>query len=397
MPANNKRDFYEVLGVAKGATEDDIKKSYRRLAMKYHPDVNKASDAAEKFKEVKEAYEVLSDSQKRGMYDRFGHAGVTNGAGGGAGADPFGGGFGGFQDIFESFFGGAATGGGARRQPQRGADLKATLVLGFEEAVFGVEKELELTRHDTCPRCHGNRSEPGSEPTKCPTCNGSGEIRRVQQSIFGQFVNVMPCDRCRGEGRIVTNPCKECKGDGRIRITKHIAVTVPAGIDQSSQIRITGEGEPAPNGGVPGNLYVGIVIREHEFFRRHENDIVVDLPINMAQAALGDKLEVPTVDGPQEIEIPAGIQTGKIIRLAGKGVPFLRGGGRGDQLVNVSVTTPTRLTTEQKTLFEQLARSLPREEIGKKKSGRAPQRGQDDGRGGDDRDKGGFFSRFKGV
>lgn len=378
-----KRDYYEILGVTQTASADEIKKSYRRMAMKYHPDLNKESGAEEKFKEITEAYEVLSDQQKRAAYDRYGHSGVN----GGVGANPFEGfgGVGGFSDILEQFFTGVGSAGvgGQRRAPQRGADLKTTVTLTFEEAVFGTEKQIEINRFDTCPRCKGSRSEPGAETTRCPNCNGTGEIRRVQNSIFGQFVNVTTCDRCRGEGRIVTNPCKECRGEGRVRVTKPLMVTIPAGIDSSSQIRISGEGEAGPRGTLPGNLYVGIVIKEHPFFKRQDNNILLDLPLNMAQAALGDQLEVPTVDGPVEIEIKPGTQNGEVIRLKEHGVPFLKGAGRGDQLVTVRVVTPRKLTPEQKQLFEQLGRSLPREPIGKTNDKENP------------RDDKGFFGRIK--
>lgn len=357
-----KRDYYEILGVHQSASDDEIKAAYRKMAKKYHPDLNKEPNAAEHFKEVNEAYEVLSDRQKRSTYDRFGHAGMS-----GAGANPFEGfsGVGGFSDIFEQFFGGMAGSAGARRTVQKGADINTTLVLTFEEAVFGCEKEVEINRYDTCGRCKGNRSEPGAETTRCPNCGGSGEIRKVQNSIFGQFVNVTACDRCQGEGRIITNPCKECRGQGRVRITKRIMVKVPQGIDANSRIRITGEGEAGPRGTLPGNLNVGIVVKEHPLFKRVENNILLDLPLNLWQASLGDKLQVPTVDGqPLEIEIKPGSQTGDVIRLKEKGVPFLRGTGRGDQLVTLHIVVPKKLTEEQRTLLQKLAQTMPREPIG---------------------------------
>jgi molecular chaperone DnaJ len=370
-----KRDYYEVLGVSRSAGDDEIKKAFRNLARKYHPDVNKQAGAEEQFKEINEAYEVLSDRQKRAAYDRFGHAGMA-----GAGANPFEGfgGAAGFSDIFEQFFGGFAGAGGARRAtPQRGADIKTTLTLTFEEAVFGTEKEIEITRFDTCPRCKGGKSEPGSETIKCPECNGTGELRRVQNSILGQFVNVTSCTRCRGEGRIVTNPCKECRGDGKVKVTKRLMIKVPAGIDANSQIRYTGEGEAGPRGGMPGNLFVGINIKEHPVFRRRDNDILMDLPINVWQATLGDKIEVPTVDGIIEIEIKPGTQNGEVMRLREKGVPFLRSSGRGDQLITVKVVIPKKLTDEQRHLMQQLQKSMPREGLFK------------------DKDDKGFFGRIK--
>ncbi len=375
-----KRDYYEILGITQSANDDEIKAAYRRMAKKFHPDLNKEPNAADSFKEVSEAYEVLSDRQKRSTYDRFGHAGMS-----GAGANPFEGynGMGGFSDIFEQFFGGAAQT-GQRRAVQKGADINTTLVLTFEEAIFGSEKEVEINRYDTCGRCKGSKSEPGAETQRCPTCNGSGELRKVQNSIFGQFVNVTPCDRCQGEGRIVTNPCKECRGQGRVKITKRIAVKVPPGIDANSRIRISGEGEAGPRGTLPGNLNVGIVIKEHAVFRRVENNILLDLPLTIWQAALGDKLQVPTVDGqPMELEIKPGAQHGEVIRLREKGVPFLRGTGRGDQLVNINIVVPKKLTEEQRQLLLKLSQSMPREQIGQK------DRDKDK-----DKDDKGFFRRI---
>jgi molecular chaperone DnaJ len=349
LATQQKRDYYEVLGVARSASDDDIKKAFRRLARQYHPDVNKDKDAEARFKEINEAYEVLSDPQKRQMYDQFGHAGPNMGAG--AGFGDFG--FGGFSDIFQTFFGGQA-GGGGRRGPQRGSDLRYNLTLTFEEAVFGCEKELEIPRADTCTVCHGSGAEPGTEPSRCPNCNGTGELRRVQQSIFGQFVNVVMCDRCQGEGRVITTPCHECHGGGRVRVTKHVTLKVPAGVDTGSQIRLTGEGEAGPRGGANGNLYVAITVRKHSYFERDGQDILYTLPINFAQAALGDEVEVPTVDGSVLMKIPAGTQSGKVFRLKEKGVPNLRGAGRGDQHVYVKVVTPTDLSAKERELFEQL-------------------------------------------
>ncbi|MBV9120019.1 MAG: molecular chaperone DnaJ [Chloroflexi bacterium] len=350
MAAASKRDYYEVLGVARGANDDDIKKAFRRLARQYHPDVNKEKDAEDRFKEINEAYEVLSDPQKRQLYDQFGHEGPRMGAG--AGFGDFGN-FGGFSDIFQTFFGGQA-GAGQRRGPQRGADLRYNLTLSFEEAVFGAETELEIPRADTCSSCKGSGAEPGTEPSRCPNCNGTGELRRVQQSIFGQFVNVVMCERCQGEGRVITTPCHECRGAGRIRVTKHVSLKVPAGVDTGSQIRLTGEGEAGPRGGPNGNLYVAITVKKHPYFERDGQDILYTLPINFAQAALGDEIEIPTVDGKVMLKIPAGTQSGKVMRLKDKGVPNLRGGGRGDQHVYVKVVTPTEISAKERELLEQL-------------------------------------------
>lgn len=349
-----KRDYYEVLGIARGASDEEIKKAFRKLAFQYHPDRNREDGAEARFKEVSEAYEILSDPEKRANYDRFGHA--ANGSPfGGQGFDPFAG-FGGFGDIFETFFGAAA--GNTRRGPQRGSDLRYDLSITFEEAIFGCEKELEIPRTETCSLCHGTRAEAGSNPTKCTSCNGTGEVRRVQQSLFGQFVNVTPCGRCNGEGRIITNPCMRCRGTGRERTVRKLMVRVPAGVDDGQQIRLSGEGEIGGRNGPPGDLYVVLTVEEHELFRRRGTEILYELPINFAQAALGSEVEVPTVDGPVAAKIPPGTQTGRIITLREKGVPHLRGNGRGDQLVLVRVVTPSNLTDEQKKLFQQLGKSL---------------------------------------
>ena len=354
--AAGQRDYYEVLGVTRSADAQELKKAYRRLAMEYHPDRNASADAAEKFKEINQAYEVLSDDQKRQMYDRFGHAGVE-GASGGAGFDGFTH-FDGFGDIFDAFFGGGARGGRRRRGPARGADLRYNLKLTFEEAVFGTEKEIEYQRQERCDRCAGRGAEPGTELTTCPDCNGAGEIRRSQQSIFGQFVNVSACGRCGGEGRVIPNPCEECRGTGRTRKTRHIAVKVPAGVDDGAQIRLAGEGEAGARGGETGNLYVVLSVAAHERFERVEDHIVLELPINMAQAALGAELTIPTLDGDMALEIPAGTQSGEDFILRGKGVPHLRGAGRGDMVVRVTVVVPETLSDEQRELLEKLAATM---------------------------------------
>jgi molecular chaperone DnaJ len=352
----SKRDYYEVLGVHRSCTEDDLKSAYRRLAKQYHPDVNKSPDAEERFKEINEAYEVLCDPDKRAAYDRYGHAGLDGSMGGMGGM----GGFTGFgvEDIFESFFGGMRT---SQRGPQRGADLRYDLVISFEEAVFGCEKEIEISRWEVCPTCSGTGSAPGTSPSRCPLCHGSGEVRRVQQTIFGRFVNVMPCDRCGGKGTVITKPCPTCSGEGRVRASRRLQVKIPAGVDDGTQMRLAGEGEMGAMGGPAGNLYVVLQVRRHRFFRRDHSDILLDVNINVAQAALGDEVEVPTVDGPAKIAIPAGTQHGDTIVLKGKGVPQLQSSRRGDQIVHVNVVTPTRLTDEQRRLFQELAKSLGRE------------------------------------
>jgi len=356
MATNQKQDYYDVLGVSRNASTDDLKKAFRRLAMQYHPDRNKEPGAEARFKEVNEAYEVLSDPERRAMYDRFGHAAAQGGPEGFArGFDGFG--FGGLGDIFDAFFGGA----GARTQrgPARGADVRRSISISFEEAVFGVEREIEVQTAELCSVCNGLRSEPGTEPERCPQCNGSGEVRRVQQSIFGQFVNVAMCDRCRGEGRMITHPCKHCRGAGREKRKRKLSVNIPAGVDNGSQMRLSGEGEIGGHGGPRGNLYLQINVKAHELFRREEDDLLLDLDLNFAQAALGDEVDVPTIDGePHELRVPAGTQSGELFVVRGSGVPHLRGGGRGDMIVRANVVTPKHLSKEQKELLRQLAESM---------------------------------------
>lgn len=347
--AQTRRDYYEVLGVDRSATTEEIRKAYRKLAFELHPDRNPSPDAAERFKEVKEAYEVLSDAEKRAVYDRYGH---VDGSGTPPGGFPGFGGFG-FEDIFETFFGATST--GRRQRIQRGADLRVDIRISFEEAVFGVEKEIAIEKHVECARCGGRGLEPGTEPVRCTRCNGTGEIRRAHQSVFGQFVNVSLCDRCQGEGQVISDPCRECRGQGRVRATRTLRVTIPAGVDDGTQIRLSGEGEPAPRGGVPGNLYVVVHVEPHRFLRRQGDDLLLELPINVAQAALGDDVEIPTLDGPRSVHIPAGTQDGRVIRLRGLGVPHLREPGRGDLLVRLRVMVPTELTKEQRELFKKLA------------------------------------------
>jgi molecular chaperone DnaJ len=352
-----KRDYYDVLDVARNATDDEIKKSFRRLARQYHPDVNKDPGAEEKFKELNEAYEVLSDAEKRAAYDRFGHAAFQTG-GAGAGYDPFAD-FGGVGSIFESFFGGAAA--RARTGPQPGRDLRYNLTIEFEEAVFGAEKEIEVPRLEVCDACRGSGAEPGTQPKRCSACRGTGEVRRVRQSLFGQFVNVTPCERCDGRGEIVTTPCQQCQGEGRRRVSRRLVVKVPAGVEDGMQIRLAGEGEAGSRNGPPGHLYVAIRVKEHRYFQREQETIILEWPLNFAQAALGDEIEVPTVDGSEPLSIPAGTQTGSTFRIKGKGVPRLRGTGRGDQIVIARVLTPTSLTAEQRDLLAQLGKTLGKE------------------------------------
>jgi len=347
-----KRDYYEVLGVEKNATDEEIKRAFRKLAFKYHPDQNKEDGAAEKFKEANEAYEVLSNPDKRAAYDRFGHEGGEGFFG--RGFEDFS--FGGFGDIFDAFFGGATT--ATRHAPQRGADLHQSIAITFEEAAFGTEKEVNFSRIENCSMCHGIGAKPGTQPSRCRNCNGTGQVQRVQQSLFGRFINVAPCSQCNGEGRIITEPCPKCRGSGKEEFKRKISVKIPAGVDDGSQIRLNGEGHAGERGGSPGNLFVTLEVEPHQFFTRAEDDVLYQLPINFAQAALGDEVEVPTLEGNVKLKIPAGTQTGKVFRLKGKGIRHLHRIGRGDQIVTTVVVTPESLTKEQRQLFEQISKSF---------------------------------------
>jgi molecular chaperone DnaJ len=343
------RDYYDILGVARNASRDDIKKAYYKLARQYHPDVNKTPDAAEKFKEINEANEILSDDQKRARYDRFGHAGVQGAAGGAADI---------FEEVF-SAFGGRQSG---RRGPRPGGEIRVDITLDFIEAAMGLDREIEYQRLQTCEICNGSGAESGSTPTTCPDCQGRGEIRRPAASFIGTVMHVTTCPRCGGRGTIVTNPCKGCDGSGRKRKKTSMSVHVPAGVYDGLRIQHRGQGDVGEMGAPAGDLYILIHVREHELFKRRDNDVIVDWSVNVAQAALGDKIMVPTIDGDQELTIPAGTQTGKVFRFRGKGVPRLRSdgtnSGRGDQLVYINVSVPTKLTPRQKELFEELAESL---------------------------------------
>ncbi len=352
-----KRDYYDILGVPKNASDDDLKKAFRKLAFQYHPDRNKESGAEEKFKEINEAYQVLSDPEKRSQYDRFGHAGLSGSASGGDGF----GGFSGFGDIFDSFFGGSGFGGSTRNRnsARRGGDLQVTMTVEFEEAVFGTEKDFEVNRIETCSKCRGSKSEPGSTVANCGTCGGSGQVRKAQQSVFGQFVQVADCGACRGQGKVVSNPCGKCRGQGRERVNRKLAVTIPPGIEEDTQIRLTNEGEHGVNGGPPGDLYIGFKVKGHKHFLREGINIRYQLPINIAQASLGSLVYVPTLDGRVELNVPAGTQPGQVFRMKGKGVAQLQGNRRGDQLVTIDVKVPKKLSKEQKILLEQLRDSFP--------------------------------------
>jgi len=352
-----QRDYYEVLGVPRNASNDDLKGAFRKLARQYHPDVNKETDAEERFKEINEAYAVLSDADRRAAYDRFGHAGVK----GAGGAQDFTVDFSDFADIFGDLFGFGGFGRTTRRSrnaPRRGADLAYRVDLAFEEAVFGVEREIDITRDEICATCNGTGAEPGTSPVRCNTCNGTGEVRQVRQTLLGSMVQVATCPTCNGAGETIASPCHTCRGRGLEQRTRRKVVSIPGGVDGGTQIRLGGEGQPGANGGPNGNLYITINVQPHKFFRRRDNDIVLDLDINVAQAALGAEVEVPTVDGKASLKIPAGTQPGKVLRMRGKGVPHLRRDGRGDQLVVVNVDIPARLNADQRELFEQLAKSL---------------------------------------
>jgi molecular chaperone DnaJ len=351
-----QRDYYEVLGVGRNASNDDLKTAFRQKARQFHPDVNKDADAEERFKELNEAYAVLSDADKRAAYDRFGHAGVR----GANGMPDISMDFTDLSDIFD-FFGFGSFGRSSRRSrnaPRRGADLQYRLDMTFEEAVFGVEKEIEINRDEACSTCNGSGAEPGTSPTRCSACNGTGEVRQVRQTLLGSMVQVTTCPTCGGQGETISSPCHTCQGRGYERRTRRKVVTVPGGVDSGTQIRLAGEGQPGMNGGPHGNLYIVINVKAHEYFKRRENDIILNLTVNVAQAALGAEVQIPTVDGPATLKIPAGSQPGKVLRLRGKGVPYLRSNGRGDQLVLLNVEIPTRMNADQRQLFEQLAKSL---------------------------------------
>ena len=351
-----KRDYYEVLGVSRNASEDDLKSAFRQLARQCHPDVSDDPDAEEKFKEINEAYAVLSDGEKRAAYDRFGHAGVnTQGMPDFTNID--------LSDILEGIFGFGGFGGmgGSRRTrngPRRGADLASHVTLTFEEAAFGVEKDVEITRDETCETCHGSGAKPGTTPRTCPQCNGQGEVRQVHQTLLGSMVQVVTCPRCNGRGEVIDTPCPTCNGRGLERKTITKTVNIPAGVSPGVQIRLAGEGQPGTNGGPNGNFYLEIDVRKHNFFRRKGDDVLLDLDINIAQAVLGDEIHIPTLKGEADLRIPPGTQPGKVFNLRGQGIPHLRGGGMGDQLVTVSVQVPSHLTVEQRELFEKLAQTM---------------------------------------
>ncbi|MDF2668503.1 MAG: molecular chaperone DnaJ [Paenibacillus sp.] len=351
----SKRDFYDVLGVDKGASDDDIKKAYRKLARQYHPDVNKASDAETKFKEVKEAYDVLSDDQKRSTYDQYGHIDPNQGMGGNA-QD-----FGGFGDIFDMFFGG---GGQQRRNPnapQRGSDLQYTMTIEFKEAIFGKELDITIPRTETCDTCHGSGAKAGTKPESCTVCKGSGQQEVVQNTAFGRIVNRRVCSACNGQGAIIKDKCNTCNGAGKVKKQRKIHVKIPAGVDEGAQLRVSGEGEGGTKGGPAGDLFIVIRVKAHEFFERDGDDVYCEVPLTFAQAALGDEIEIPTLTEKVKLKIPSGTQTGTYFRLKGKGVPRLRGYGQGDQHVKVVVVTPTSLSDQDEhheSIFDRMKKAF---------------------------------------
>lgn len=384
---SNKRDYYEVLGVDKGADEASIKKAFRKLARKYHPDVNPGDKEAEaKFKELNDAYETLSDPQKKAQYDQFGHDAPNFGQGG------FGGGYGGFNqggfedlgDIFNMFFGGG--GGGGPRGPERGHDLRYDITIDFEDAVFGAKKTIHLNKMATCKACSGSGAKAGTSPRTCPRCNGSGRVMSVQQTPFGRMQTQTTCPECNGRGKVIDEACPECHGAGRKRETKTLEITIPQGVDNGTRLRMSGEGEAGEIGAMNGDLYIYIAVKKHPIFERVNNDIFMEQPINFAQAALGDEIEVPTLEGNVSFTIPAGVQSGTRFRLKGKGVSGLKGFRKGDQFVTILVETPKTLTDKERELFNALSESLEKKTIkhGNKKA--SPK---------EDESKKGFFGKVK--
>ena len=365
--AEQKRDYYEVLGLSKGASDDEIKKAYRKLAKQYHPDMNPGDKTAEaKFKEVNEAYSVLSDKDKRAKYDQFGHAGVDPNFGAG------GGGFGGFDmgdvdlgDLFGSFFGGGFGGGFSSQQrasaPQRGESLRASLTISFEEAAFGCQKEIDLTRTEQCQECHGSGCAAGTTAETCPDCRGTGTVRVQQRMGSMAFSSSAPCSRCRGTGRIIHTPCKSCGGTGSVRRSSRISVTIPAGIDNGQAVSLRGQGNAGRNGGPAGDLIVSIRVRPSDKFQRDGTTVLYEQPVSFVQATLGAELEIPTIDGKVKYTLPAGTQSGTTFRLRGKGIPELRGRGRGDQYVTVRVQVPTSLNGEQREALHAFATAMGEE------------------------------------
>ncbi len=352
------KDYYEVLGVPRGASEEEIKKAFRRLARQYHPDMNPGDKGAEeKFKEIGEAYSVLSDAEKRSRYDQFGSADGPGAGFGGQG--PFGGGqnpFGDIGDIFDAFFGGGGGGGGAARRtgPARGEDLRVDVELTLEDCFHGVERELRVQRQEACEACHGTGGKDGQQPTRCTRCGGSGQVQQARDTAFGRFVTARPCPTCHGAGQTVAEACPVCRGSGRQRRSRTLKVRIPPGVGDGARVRISGEGEPGQRGGPPGDLYVFVRERPHERFSRQDTELHVDLAIGFPEAALGDEYDLKGIDGPVKVKVGEGTQPGQEIRLRGRGMPHLRGGGRGDLVVHVVVQVPKRLTSEERELLQRL-------------------------------------------
>ena len=366
---SDKRDYYEVLGVSKGASADDIKKAYRKEAKKYHPDLHPGDKAAEaKFKEINEAYEVLSDSDKKARYDQFGHAGVDPnfGAGGGGGFD----GFGDFGDIFSDIFGGFGFGGGSSRRngPKRGADIRQIIEITFEEAAFGCKKQIVLNKQEDCEVCHGTGARPGTSPVTCTRCGGSGQVTTQTRTPLGYMRNVTTCPECHGSGKIIKEPCQNCRGTGKVRRQRTIEVDIPQGINDGQTMQISGGGEPGTKGGPTGDLLLTIRLKKHDIFTRDNFDVYITMPITFVQATLGATIKVPTLSGVVEYDVPAGTQTGSVFRIRGKGVPYIRGKGRGDQFVKVEIETPKNLSQSQKDLLRQFDGMTGEKNYGKRKN-----------------------------
>lgn len=362
MP-EQKRDLYEVLGLQKGASAEDIKRAYRKLAKKYHPDLNPDNkEAEENMKEVNGAYEVLSDPEKKSRYDQFGHAGVdpSYGAGGGGGYGQYGGGFEDFDlgNIFDSFFGGGGNAQARRSGPRRGENVQVNVTLSFEEAAFGCEKEITVTRIETCSDCGGSGAKAGAHAETCPDCHGTGQVKTAQRTVFGVFQSSAPCQRCRGTGKIIKDPCTSCNGAGTVRKTRTLNVKIPAGIDDGQTISMRSEGNAGQNGGTAGDIYVTISVRAHEIFKRRGQDVMIDMPVTFVQATLGAKLTVPTIDGKITYDMPEGTQPDTVFRIRGKGIPNLNGRGRGDHFVKVKIEIPKNLTAEQRETLQKFDDSV---------------------------------------
>ena len=374
--AQDKRDYYEVLGVSKGASEDEIKRAYKKLARKYHPDMNPGDkEAEEKFKEINEANEILSDPEKKSRYDQFGFAGVDPNYGAGAGSAYGGAGFdfGDLGDIFGSFFGGGFGGGfgGAQQRrngPQRGESIRMSVSVSFNEAAFGCEKDVTLDRSEQCPTCHGNGCASGTTPEVCPECRGTGTVQVRRQTPMGVFASTSACTKCGGTGKIIHQPCGECHGNGRVHKRRTVKVSIPAGIDNGQTISLRGQGHAGKNGGPNGDLLITVMVKPHELFRRDGTSVFCEAPITFAQAVLGAELEIPTIDGKVKYAIPEGTQTGTVFRLKGKGIPVLNGRGRGDQYVTVTIETPRNLNREQKEALRKFSETLGEGNYEKQKS-----------------------------